>query len=139
MLKTISCGELRKQHVGENVTLAGWVHRRRDHGNLVFIDLRDREGLVQVVFNPEVAADAHEVVDRVRNEWVLQVSGRVERRPQDTENLNLPTGEVEVMAESATVLGRVQDPAVLRQRRGRGRRAAAPPVPLHRPAQAPDA
>ena len=110
MLKTVSCGELRKTHVGKTVTLAGWVHRRRDHGNLVFIDLRDRDGIVQVVFNPEVAAEAHGIVEKVRNEWVLQVSGQVERRPEDTENLGLPTGEVEVMAQSATVLAESKTP-----------------------------
>ena len=66
LLKSISCGALRDENVGEAVTLSGWVHRRRDHGNLIFIDLRDREGLVQVVFNPETAANAHEIAENLR-------------------------------------------------------------------------
>ena len=70
LLKSISCGALRDENVGEAVTLSGWVHRRRDHGNLIFIDLRDREGLVQVVFNPETAANAHKIAEDLRNEWV---------------------------------------------------------------------
>jgi len=77
LLKNISCGTLRSSDVGKSVTLAGWVHRRRDHGNLIFIDLRDREGLVQVVFNPEMHAKAHEIAQQLRNEWVIQVSGEV--------------------------------------------------------------
>jgi len=104
LLNTISCGALRPDHVGATVTLAGWVHRRRDHGSLVFIDLRNRDGIVQVVFNPEQAVDAHETAETLRNEWVIQVSGTVTRRVEGTENPNLPTGEVEVMAEQATVL-----------------------------------
>ena len=110
MLKTISCGELRKQHVGETVTLAGWVHRRRDHGSLIFVDLRDREGIVQVVFNPDVAPDAHRVAERVRAEWVLQVEGKVSARPEGTENKDLPTGEVEVMAQTSSVLNESKTP-----------------------------
>ena len=110
MLKTISCGDLRSDQVGEVVTLAGWVHRRRDHGNLVFVDLRDREGLVQVVFNPEIAPDAHAVGQKARNEWVIQVSGQVRPRPEGTENPDLPTGAVEVGATSATVLNESKTP-----------------------------
>ena len=81
MLRSTSCGELRTGHVGQTVTLAGWVHRRRDHGNLIFIDLRDRYGLVQVVFNPELAPKAHAAAERFRSEWVVKVSGTVERTP----------------------------------------------------------
>ncbi len=68
MLKSHSCGELRKEHVGDKVTLAGWVDRRRDHGGLIFIDLRDREGVVQVAFNPEISKACHQVADKMRNE-----------------------------------------------------------------------
>ena len=103
-MKTISCGDVREEHVGARVTLAGWVHRRRDHGNLIFIDLRNREGVVQVVFNPELAPDAHRVAESLRNEWVAQVSGLVSERPAGTENPNLPTGGVEVTADSLVVL-----------------------------------
>ena len=81
LLKTIGCGSLRSEHVGTEVTLAGWVHRRRDHGSLIFVDLRDRDGLVQVIFNPDLAPEAHAVAETLRNEWVVQVVGRVERRP----------------------------------------------------------
>ena len=110
MLKTMSCGELDKGHTGDSVTLAGWVHRRRDHGNLIFVDLRDREGIVQVVFNPDLAPEAHEVAERLRNEWVVQVTGRVAARPEGTENLDLPTGAVEVVAEQAAVMNESKTP-----------------------------
>ena len=110
MLKTISCGDVRAEHLDETVTLAGWVHRRRDHGNLIFIDLRDRAGIVQVVFNPEMAPDAHRSAENLRNEWVAQVVGRVARRPSGTENPNLATGDVEVVAESLVVLNESKTP-----------------------------
>ncbi|HEX77940.1 MAG TPA: aspartate--tRNA ligase [Dehalococcoidia bacterium] len=110
MLRTIYCGQLRAEHIGQRVSLAGWVHRRRDHGGLVFIDLRDREGLVQVVFNPEVSPEAHQVADKLRNEFVLQVKGEVSRRPKGTENPKLATGEVEVIARSATILNTSKTP-----------------------------
>ncbi len=104
MLKDINCGEVRRKHIGQVVTLAGWVHRRRDHGGLIFIDLRDRDGVVQVTFNPELVQRAHEVAETLRNEWVVQVVGRVAARPPGTENPNLPTGEIEVVASHAEVL-----------------------------------
>ena len=110
MLKTISCGEVRTEHVGRTVTLAGWVHRRRDHGSLIFVDLRDREGIVQVVFNPELAYEAHKTAERLRNEWVIQVVGPVTRRSAGTENPNLPTGEVEVLADNLVVLNESKTP-----------------------------
>ena len=104
MLKTTSCGSLRPEDAGRSVTLAGWVHRRRDHGSLIFIDIRDRDGLTQVVFNPEVAPDAHAVASRFRGEWVIQVAGEVAVRPEGTENPGMATGEVELMAAEASVL-----------------------------------
>ena len=110
MLKTINCGELGAEHVGRQVTLAGWVHRRRDHGNLVFIDLRDREGVAQVVFNPADAPEAHAVAESLRQEWVVQVKGTVGMRPSGTENLNLATGLVEVQASSLRVLNESKTP-----------------------------
>ena len=110
MLKTISCGDVRADHIGKTVTLAGWVNRRRDHGNLIFIDMRDREGLVQVVFNPEHAPDAHGVAERLRNEWVIQVVGEVMKRPEGSENPNLSTGEVEVVISQITVLNESKTP-----------------------------
>ncbi|MBM3945231.1 MAG: aspartate--tRNA ligase [SAR202 cluster bacterium] len=110
MFKTINCGDLRPDHAGRTVTLAGWVHRRRDHGNLVFTDLRDRAGIAQVVFNPEVAPVAHEVAQRLRSEWVVQVVGEVSLRPVGTENKNLPTGGIEVFAKELNVLAEAKTP-----------------------------
>ena len=110
MLKTISCGDIRSQHEGQSVTLAGWVHRRRDHGNLIFIDLRNREGIVQVVFNPDLAPEAHRDAERLRNEWVAQVTGKVTARPEGTENPDLPTGEIEVVADGLVVLNESKTP-----------------------------
>ena len=110
MLKDADCGELRASDIGRRVTLAGWVHRRRDHGGIAFIDLRDRSGLVQVVFNPEQAPRASQVAAEARNEWVLQVTGEVARRPPGTENPHLPTGEVEVLVEEARTLNASKTP-----------------------------
>jgi len=104
LLKTHSCGELSKKDVGSEVTLAGWVDRRRDHGGLIFIDLRDREGVVQVVFNPEISQSCHKIASEMRSEYVVRVSGKVSPRPKGTENLKLPTGEIEVIADSVTIL-----------------------------------
>ena len=104
MLKTHSCGELKKKDVGSQVTLAGWVDRRRDHGGLIFIDLRDRGGIIQVVFNPETSKAAHKKASGVRSEYVIQVSGKVAPRQKGTENPKLATGGIEVIAESAEIL-----------------------------------
>ncbi len=110
MLKTHSCGELRPSHEGDTVKLAGWVHRRRDHGGLIFIDLRDHDGLTQVVFNPKEAAEAYAVADVSRGEYVLQVEGTVARRPKGTLNPNLATGEIEVRAHAVTILNEAKTP-----------------------------
>ncbi|MFC2060423.1 aspartate--tRNA ligase, partial [Chloroflexota bacterium] len=110
MLKSHSCGEIRRSHVGAKVTLAGWVDRRRDHGGLIFIDLRDREGVVQVVFNPDIASQSHETASSMRNEYVVKVSGEVALRPAGTENLKLPTGEVEVIVHSSVILNPSKTP-----------------------------
>ena len=104
MLKSVGCGELRAADTGKGVTLAGWVHRRRDHGGLIFIDLRDRSGIVQVVLNPRESPEAHETGTQFRNEWVVQVKGQVGTRPAGTENPDLPTGEIEVNARVVQVL-----------------------------------
>ena len=109
-LKSHSCGELRAEHEGQEVTLAGWVHRRRDHGSLIFIDLRDHDGIVQVVFSPKEAAEAHAVASDVRSEYVMQVRGTVGRRPAGTENRNMATGEIEVHAQGTTLLSPSKTP-----------------------------
>ncbi len=108
MYKTHGCGTLRKEHIGQEVTLAGWVHRRRDHGGVIFVDLRDESGIVQVVASPEIHGQAYEDLDPVRVEWVVQVKGHVRARPAGTENPKLPTGEVEVTAEEVRVLNRAK-------------------------------
>jgi aspartyl-tRNA synthetase len=97
------CGELSAALVDRVVTLCGWAHRRRDHGGVIFIDLRDRAGLAQVVFNPE-RAEAFAIAERVRNEFVLKVTGKVRRRPQGTVNPDLPSGEVEVVVQEVEIL-----------------------------------
>ncbi len=110
MLKTHSCGELNKRGAGTKVTLAGWVDRRRDHGGLIFIDLRDREGIVQVVFNPEISKQCHTIASEMHNEYVVRVSGEVALRPPGTENPKLPTGDVEVIAQNTDILNPSKTP-----------------------------
>ena len=113
MYKTHTCGELRVGHVGQPVTLAGWVHRRRDHGGVTFIDLRDRFGIVQIVCNPASAPEAHHMAAEVRAEWVIQVEGIVRRRPSGMENPNLATGEIEVEVQQLRVLNPAKTPPFL--------------------------
>jgi aspartyl-tRNA synthetase len=110
MLKTDYCGELRPEHVGQPVTLAGWVHRRRDMGGLIFIELRDREGVVQIVCDSERQPEAHAAARDVRVEFVLRVDGTVRARLPDQVNPNLPTGEVEVVADRIAVLNPANTP-----------------------------
>ncbi len=102
--RTQYCGSIRAEHAGAEVVLMGWVHRRRDLGGLIFIDLRDREGTVQVVFDPEKGSEAHALAHTIRSEFVLAVRGRVSRRPADMVNSSLSTGEVEVIAEELEIL-----------------------------------
>ena len=102
-MRTHYCGELSAALVERTVTLCGWTHRRRDHGGVIFIDLRDREGLAQVVFDPD-RAEAFAIAERVRGEFVLRVTGRVRRRPQGTVNPDLASGEVEVLAHEVEIL-----------------------------------
>ncbi|MDP2730013.1 MAG: aspartate--tRNA ligase [Dehalococcoidales bacterium] len=110
MLKTHTCGELNKKHIGKKVTLAGWVDRRREHGGLTFIDLRDREGIVQVVFNPEKSKSSHKIAGEMRNEYVISVDGEVTPRPPGTENPRLATGEIEVIAQNTAILNPSKTP-----------------------------
>jgi len=104
MYKTHTCGELRAEHAGQTVTLAGWVHRRRDHGGVTFLDLRDRFGLVQVVANPDLPKETLDLVADVRFEWVLQVTGLVKKRPEGMVNPKMETGEIEIIARQVKVL-----------------------------------
>jgi len=110
LFKSHNCGELRKNHAGQKVTLAGWVHRRRDHGGKVFIDLRDREGIVQVVFNPQVSQEAYQIAGSLRSEYVIQVTGEIAPRPEGTENRKLTTGDIEVIAKEAVILNPSKTP-----------------------------
>ena len=110
MLRTHTCGEVRLGDAGTEVTLAGWVHRRRDHGDLTFIDLRDRYGLTQVVASAKEGTAAHEALTRARSEWVLRVRGTVRERPGTTKNPKLPTGEVEIVASEIEVLNESKTP-----------------------------
>jgi len=103
MMRTHYCGHLNREHIGQTVTLCGWAHRRRDHGGVIFIDLRDREGLAQIVIDPDTK-DAFAIAETVRSEFVLKVVCKVRARPEGTVNLNLPTGEVEMLATEIEVL-----------------------------------
>ncbi len=110
MLKSHNCGELTRNNYKQIVTLGGWVDRRRDHGGLIFIDLRDREGVVQVVFNPETSKECHDIASQLRNEYVIQVVGQVSMRPAGTENTKLATGEIEILADSVKILNAAKTP-----------------------------
>ena len=102
-MRTHYCGLLNVSNLGQTVTLCGWAHRRRDHGGVIFIDLRDREGLAQVVCDPD-RQEMFAVAESVRNEFVLKVTGRVRRRPEGTDNPNIPSGEVEILCHEIEVL-----------------------------------
>jgi aspartyl-tRNA synthetase len=108
-MRTHYCGELNTSHLDEEITLVGWAHRRRDHGGVIFIDLRDREGRVQVVFDPD-SPETFATAERVRGEFVLQIQGRVRRRPPGTENPELSTGEVEVLGRQLVILNSAETP-----------------------------
>ena len=110
MIRTHRCGDLRAEQAGNRVTLCGWVHSRRDHGGVTFIDLRDTAGVVQVVFNPSVSQDAHDVAQELRSEFCVKVEGEVKQRKEGTANPNLPTGEIEVSAEDLEILTRSETP-----------------------------
>lgn len=108
--RTHMCGVLTEADVGREVVLMGWVQKRRDHGGLIFVDLRDRWGLVQVVFNPDYSEEALKKAERIRSEYVIAVVGRVEKRPEGTDNPNLPTGAIEVHVAEARILNAAKTP-----------------------------
>lgn len=108
--RTHTCGELRESNIGQIVTLNGWVDNRRDLGGVIFIDLRDRYGITQIVFEPNYNSKAHSDAKDLRNEWVISVTGKVRRRPEGTENFELETGLIDVMVDEVTVLNKAQTP-----------------------------
>jgi len=103
------CGDLREEHIGQEITLAGWVHRRRDHGGVIFLDLRDREGLTQVVFDPD-REESFALADSCRNEFVVEIKGLVRARPEGTTNPDMPTGAIEVLGKELIVLNKAETP-----------------------------
>ncbi len=110
MLRTHTCGELRKEHGNQEVTLCGWVNARRDHGKLIFIDVRDRYGFTQVVFVPSVSKEAHDIAQKLGPEFVVKISGKVAVRPEKMANKDIPTGEVELCAEKLEILNASEVP-----------------------------
>jgi len=106
-MRSYYCGQLRSSHLGETVTLCGWVDRRRDHGGVIFIDLRDRSGTVQIVSDPERTPDSCQDAEQLRNEYVVRVTGRVSERPGESLNPKLPTGEIEIYADRIEILNAV--------------------------------
>ncbi len=111
------CGQLNEQHVGQEVSLCGWAHRRRDHGGVIFVDLRDREGIVQVVFDPD-RPESFALAESVRSEFVLQVKGLVRLRPQGTSNAEMGTGRSEVLAKDLVILSVAKTPPFLLDEQG---------------------
>jgi aspartyl-tRNA synthetase len=132
--RTHNCGELRAANAGESVILMGWVNRRRDHGNLIFLDLRDRFGITQVVLDAELSPDGHAKAEHVRPEYVVAAIGRVRLRGKDVINPKMETGEIEIVAEQLLVLNDAKTRALLPRRRGDRQRRSPPEVPLSRPA-----
>ena len=110
MYRTHTCGELTGKHIGEKVTLAGWIDARRDHGNLIFLDVRDRWGKTQLVFNPDDSRDLHAAAEKLRSEYVVRVEGVVDKRPQGTANPKLSTGEIEVRVSALELLNASKTP-----------------------------
>jgi aspartyl-tRNA synthetase len=110
MYRTHNCGELKKEDVGQEVTLSGWVHRRRDHGGIIFIDLRDQNGLTQIKFDPDVNKEAHGLAESLRSEWVVKVTGEVLARPDDMVNKKLSTGGIEVASSELEILNKSKTP-----------------------------
>ncbi|MCT7954205.1 aspartate--tRNA ligase [Laspinema palackyanum] len=106
-MRTYYCGQLRSEHIGETVTLCGWVDRRRDHGGVIFLDLRDRSGVVQIVSDPQRTPTSYKEAETIRGEYVLRITGRVSSRPSDSLNPNLPTGEIEVYVDRIELLNAV--------------------------------
>ena len=107
-MRTHYCGALRSSHIGETVTINGWVDRRRDHGGVIFLDLRDRSGIVQIVSDPQRTPDSYEPANALRNEYVVEITGRVTQRPEESLNSRIPTGVVEIYADKIELLNAVR-------------------------------
>jgi aspartyl-tRNA synthetase len=110
MMRSHTCNDLNDQHIGQEVVLSGWVHRRRDHGGLIFIDLRDRYGLTQVVSDPTVSPATHEIANNVRPEYVVQITGTVRQRPDGMRNEKMATGNIEVLVKDFKILNKAKTP-----------------------------
>ena len=110
MYRDVNCGTLTTDDVGKTVTVAGWIHRRRDHGGIIFFDLRDRSGILQIVTNPEDSSSSYEEAERSRSEWVVKITGQLKIRPEGTENLSMPTGQIELITSEFTVLNPSKSP-----------------------------
>src|SRR3990167_3434178 len=108
--RTSYCGQVTEKLLGQEVSVAGWVHRRRDHGGLIFIDLRDRSGLLQIVFNPNFSQYVHNLAHTLRSEYVIWVKGKVVARSPETINQDFPTGKIEVQAEQLQVFSKSKTP-----------------------------
>ena len=110
MERTHYCGELTEQEIGSIVTLKGWVQKRRDLGGLIFVDVRDRSGLVQIVFNPDISKQSLEIAETIRNEFVIEVTGKVIKREVNQQNPNMKTGTIEIQAEDVNVINEAKTP-----------------------------
>lgn len=110
MHRTHTCGQLNPHHLGEKVTLAGWIANRRDHGGITFIDLRDRYGISQLVFDPGVYPESASIIESARAEWVIKVEGEVRPRPVGQENENLSTGAIEIIVHTCTIVSKAKTP-----------------------------
>ena len=110
MHRTHTCGQLNSHHLGEKVTLAGWIANRRDHGGIAFIDLRDRYGISQLVFDPQTYPEAANTIESARAEWVIKIEGEVRARPAGQENTHLSTGTIEILVEKCAIVSKAKTP-----------------------------
>ena len=110
MYRDTMCGKVNLSNQDQKIRLAGWVSKRRDHGQLIFIDLRDKSGIMQIVFNPEVSESTHSIAKELRSEWVISVSGIVRKRIQGAENKEIPTGQFELIVDTIEILSKSKTP-----------------------------
>ncbi len=131
MMRSHYCGQLNETLEGQEITLCGWVHRRRDHGGVIFLDIRDRDGLAQVVFDPD-RAETFAAADRVRSEYVVKITGKVRLRPAGAVNANMASGAIEVLGYELEVLNESETPPFPLNEYLRRRRRNPPALPLPR-------